>query len=54
VRALANHILVMQNGRVVEEGPAEQIFAAPRTDYTRALFAAAFDLEAADAAVVRD
>ncbi|GGK39860.1 ABC transporter ATP-binding protein [Salinarimonas ramus] len=46
VRALANHVLVMQNGVVVEEGPADRIFDAPETDYTRALFAAAFALEA--------
>ena len=46
VRALANYVLVMQNGRVVEEGPAEAIFAAPKTEYTRTLFAAAFDMEA--------
>ncbi|NEU13989.1 ABC transporter ATP-binding protein [Methylobacterium sp. BTF04] len=45
VRALANYVLVMQNGRVVEEGPAETIFSAPQTAYTRALFAAAFDLQ---------
>ncbi|WP_375408330.1 ABC transporter ATP-binding protein [uncultured Methylobacterium sp.] len=45
VRALANYVLVMQNGSVVEEGPAASIFADPRTAYTRALFAAAFDLE---------
>jgi microcin C transport system ATP-binding protein len=55
VRALANHVLVMQDGRVVEEGPADQIFEAPRTDYTRALMAAAFGLEAAEApGVVRE
>src|SRR4051812_27685507 len=54
VRALANRVLVMQNGKVVEEGEAEQIFANPRTDYTRALFAAAFKLEAADADIVRE
>ncbi len=55
VRALANHVLVMQDGRVVEEGPAEQIFSEPRTDYTRALMAAAFGLEAAAApGVVRE
>jgi microcin C transport system ATP-binding protein len=54
VRALANRVLVMQNGKVIEEGEAEQIFAKPRTDYTRALFAAAFKLEAADAGVVRE
>ena len=45
VRALANYVLVMQNGQVVEEGPAEDIFAAPKTAYTQALFAAAFDLQ---------
>ena len=45
VRALANYVLVMQNGHVVEEGPAEDIFAAPKTAYTQALFAAAFDLQ---------
>jgi microcin C transport system ATP-binding protein len=44
VRALANYVLVMQNGIVVEEGPADAIFTAPKTEYTRALFAAAFDL----------
>ncbi|WP_230532699.1 ABC transporter ATP-binding protein [Microvirga roseola] len=54
VRALANHVLVMQNGRIVEEGSAENIFAAPQTDYTCALFAAAFNLETAESSVVRD
>ncbi|HXW18984.1 MAG TPA: ABC transporter ATP-binding protein [Roseiarcus sp.] len=46
VRALASHILVMRQGKVVESGAAEAIFAAPRSDYTRALFAAAFNIEA--------
>ena len=46
VRALANDVIVMRNGKVVEEGPAESIFDAPETDYTRALLAAAFNLEA--------
>ncbi|HEX2509038.1 MAG TPA: ABC transporter ATP-binding protein [Microvirga sp.] len=54
VRALANHVIVMQNGQVVEEGPAERIFAEPHTDYTRALFAAAFNLETAGAGAVRE
>jgi microcin C transport system ATP-binding protein len=45
VRALANYVIVMQNGHVVEEGPAESIFAKPQTPYTRALFKAAFVLE---------
>jgi microcin C transport system ATP-binding protein len=46
VRALAHDVLVMRRGRVVEAGPADAIFAAPRQAYTRALMAAAFDLEA--------
>ena len=46
VRALANDILVMKDGKVVEAGPAADIFAAPKTDYTRALMAAAFDIAA--------
>jgi microcin C transport system ATP-binding protein len=43
VRALAHRIIVLRRGRVVEEGPAEQIFANPQQDYTRALIAAAFE-----------
>jgi microcin C transport system ATP-binding protein len=54
VRALANHVVVMQDGRVVEEGSAERIFAQPQTDYTRALFAAAFKLEATGIGAVRE
>src|SRR6478735_8370783 len=54
VRALANHVMVMQNGKIVEEGSAESIFAAPRTDYTKALFAAAFNLETAASNAVRE
>jgi microcin C transport system ATP-binding protein len=36
----------MRHGKVVEEGPAVDLFAHPQTDYTRALFAAAFNIEA--------
>jgi microcin C transport system ATP-binding protein len=54
VRALANRVLVMQDGQVVEEGSAEDIFVRPKTEYTRALFAAAFGLEAATVGAVRD
>jgi microcin C transport system ATP-binding protein len=50
VRALSHRVLVMQNGKVVEEGEGEAIFSEPRTDYTRALFAAAFNLQAHPAA----
>ncbi|HRF44953.1 MAG TPA: ABC transporter ATP-binding protein [Candidatus Competibacteraceae bacterium] len=46
VRALANHLLVMKNGRVVEEGPARQVFDRPQHPYTQALLAAALNLEA--------
>ncbi|MGB7205638.1 MAG: ATP-binding cassette domain-containing protein, partial [Anderseniella sp.] len=46
VRALANEVVVMRNGVVVEQGPARQIFDKPQTDYTKALLAAAFDLQA--------
>ena len=42
VKALANHVIVMREGQVVEEGPADQLFASPQTDYTKTLFAAAF------------
>src|SRR5690606_10464007 len=47
VRALANKVIVMRNGKVVEAGAAEQIFERPQTDYTRALIAAAFDIATA-------
>ncbi|MGR7995255.1 ABC transporter ATP-binding protein [Xanthobacter sp. ZOL 2024] len=52
VSALASRILVMRNGRMVEEGPARTVFEQPREDYTRALFAAAFSLETDTSGVV--
>ncbi len=52
VRALANEVVVMRQGKVVESGSSEQIFDAPRTDYTKALMAAAFRLEAAPEGIV--
>jgi oligopeptide transport system ATP-binding protein len=42
VRAMADHIMVMKSGRVVEQGPTDTIFSAPRHSYTRLLLAAAF------------
>ncbi|APH74360.1 ABC transporter ATP-binding protein [Aquibium oceanicum] len=54
VRALANEVIVMRNGKIVEAGPSEQIFRNPRTDYTKALIAAAFDIATAPAGVVSE
>ena len=52
VRALADYVIVMQAGQVVEEGPAENIFDRPAEPYTQALMKAAFDLEAVETGVV--
>jgi len=52
VRALANAIIVLRHGKVVEQGPAETVFSAPKTDYTKALLAAAFELQARRGAAV--
>ena len=46
VKALANDMIVMRHGKVVESGPAAEIFAKPQQDYTKALLAAAFNIEA--------
>jgi microcin C transport system ATP-binding protein len=52
VRALANDIIVMRGGKVVESGPAAKVFSAPETDYTRALMAAAFRIATAPEGIV--
>ena len=52
VAALASRLLVLRHGKMVEEGAAADLFKAPKTDYTRALFAAAFKLETAPEGVV--
>jgi microcin C transport system ATP-binding protein len=41
VRALSHYVAVMREGRIVEEGPASEIFNAPREEYTKMLLAAA-------------
>src|SRR2546423_2027961 len=51
VSALASWLIVMRDGKVVEQGPAANLFARPQSDYTRALFAAAFNLDAAPGGV---
>ncbi len=48
VRALANELIVMRQGKVVEQGSARAIFESPKEAYTRALMSAAFDLEASE------
>jgi len=52
VRALASEIIVMRAGKVVESGPAAELLANPRDPYTRALFAAAFDVKAVNGTAV--
>jgi microcin C transport system ATP-binding protein len=47
VAALASRLVVMRHGKVVEAGDAAELFNNPKTEYTRALFAAAFNLETA-------
>ncbi len=53
VRTLADEVIVMRDGKVVEHGPAQQIFEAPQEPYTQALMKAAFELEAVEGDVVR-
>jgi len=52
VAALASRLLVLRHGKVVEEGAAAELFKRPTSDYTRALFAAAFKLETAPEGIV--
>ncbi len=41
VRALCHRVLVMQNGKMIEQGETEQIFSQPKQEYTRRLIEAA-------------
>jgi len=54
VRALSDRVMVMKDGKVVEENSAKQIFDAPQTDYTKALIAAAFDIAVRHETAVRN
>jgi len=51
VRALSDHVIVMRNGKVVEQGPTDRIFHEPKEAYTRALLTAAIDLETSEEAI---
>jgi microcin C transport system ATP-binding protein len=53
IRAVSDEIVVMRDGRVVEQGPTERIFEQPEQAYTRALMAAAFELEPLEQGAVR-
>ncbi len=52
VRALADEVIVLRNGQVMEHGPAQKIFESPDHSYTQALMKAAFELEAVETGVV--
>ncbi len=52
VRALADDVIVLRNGKVVEQGPADAIFDNPQDPYTQALMAAAFEMKAVETGVV--
>ena len=44
VRALCHRVMVMQNGRIVEQGPVDEVLVNPKTDYTKRLVRAAFEI----------
>jgi microcin C transport system ATP-binding protein len=52
VRAMADTVIVMRDGKVIESGPSAQIFDQPKDPYTKALMAASFDLMADESGVV--
>jgi microcin C transport system ATP-binding protein len=52
VRAMSHVVVVLKDGNVVEHGPADTIFDAPKSEYTKALMAAAFELQATETGVV--
>ncbi|MBC8269441.1 MAG: ABC transporter ATP-binding protein [Rhodospirillaceae bacterium] len=52
VRAVSHDIVVMRRGKIVEQGPASEIFTNPQQPYTRALMAAALEMKADDSGVV--
>ena len=54
IRAMSHQVIVLRGGRVVEQGPADEIFANPRNPYTRALFDAAFQIKADESGVVSE
>jgi microcin C transport system ATP-binding protein len=53
IRAMSDRVIVMRNGKVVESGRADQVFETPQEDYTKALLAAALNLEVAHLEAIR-
>jgi microcin C transport system ATP-binding protein len=53
VRAMADEVIVIKDGKVMEQGPADRVFDNPQTAYTKALMAAAFELKVAERDAVR-
>ncbi len=52
IRAVSHDIVVMRRGKIVEQGPAADIFANPKQAYTRALMAAALEMKADESGIV--
>ena len=52
VRAMAHDLVVLKDGKVIEQGPSQQIFDEPQQPYTRALMKAAFELKADETGAV--
>lgn len=52
VRAMAHDLVVLKDGKVIEQGPSQQIFDKPQQPYTRALMKAAFELKADETSAV--
>jgi microcin C transport system ATP-binding protein len=53
IRAMSHHVVVMRDGKVVEQGPTSEILSRPKEAYTQALLAAAFDFKADETGVVK-
>jgi len=54
IRAMAHDIIVMRQGRVIEQGTAQDVLDNPQNPYTKALMAAAFDMTADETGAVSD
>ncbi|MEE8444646.1 MAG: ATP-binding cassette domain-containing protein, partial [Alphaproteobacteria bacterium] len=52
IKAMSHYVVVLRDGKVVEQGPADEVLEAPREAYTKALMAAAFEFKADESGVV--